>query len=105
MRITVRYSSVAGTLLAFGADMLIENHLRAAAFARQIPDAEIPEAAGPREKRLLARTRRAGAAWMHKTGHARWSVRSRDGIELAGYYFPSPRESKTCVLLYALTRP
>jgi pimeloyl-ACP methyl ester carboxylesterase len=91
--------SVAGTLLACGADMLIADRLRAGAFARQTPDAEISEAACPREKQLLERTRRAGAAWMHKTDHTQWSVRSRDGIELVGYYFPSPRKSKTCVLL------
>jgi alpha-beta hydrolase superfamily lysophospholipase len=79
--------------------MFIANRLRADAFARQVPDAEISEAAGQPEKQLLVRTRRAGAAWMHETNHTQWSIRSRDGIELVGYYFPSPGKSKNCVLL------
>ncbi len=36
---------------------------------------------------------------MHETSHTRWSIRSRDSIELVGYYFPSPRKSQKCVLL------
>jgi alpha-beta hydrolase superfamily lysophospholipase len=98
-RISVRHLSVAGTLLVCGADLLIANRVRADAFARQIPDTEISEVAGQQERQLLARTRRAGAAWMQETNHAQWSIRSRDGIELVGYYFPSPIKSKNCVLL------
>ena len=63
------------------------------------PAAEISDAEEQRERHLLARTRRAGAAWMQETNHAQWSIRSRDGIELVGYYFPSPRKSRKCVLL------
>ena len=99
IRISVRHLSVTGTLLFCGADLLVANRLRADAFARQVPDTEISEAAGQRERQLLARTRRAGAAWMHTTSHCQWSIRSRDGIELAGYYFPSAVASKNCVLL------
>jgi alpha-beta hydrolase superfamily lysophospholipase len=98
-RISVRHLSVAGTLLVCGADVLIANRLRADAFARPVLAAEIPEAEEQRERQLLARTRRAGATWMHETNHAQWSIRSRDGIELVGYYFPSPIESKNCALL------
>jgi uncharacterized protein len=98
-RISVRHLSVAGTLLVCGADLLIANRLRADAFARQVPATEISEAAEQRERQMLARTRRAGAAWMHETNHAQWSIRSRDGIELVGYYFPSPTKSRNCVLL------
>jgi uncharacterized protein len=98
-RISVRHLSVAGTLLVCGADLLIANRLRADAFARPAPAAEISDAEEQRERQLLARTRRAGAAWMQETDHARWSIRSRDGIELVGYYFPAPRKSSNCVLL------
>jgi alpha-beta hydrolase superfamily lysophospholipase len=98
-RISVRQWSVAVTLLVCGADLLIANRLRADAFARQVPTTEIPEAAEQQERQLLAKTRRAGAAWMHATNHARWSIRSRDGIELVGYYFPWPIKSEKCVLL------
>jgi uncharacterized protein len=98
-RISVRWLSVAGTLLVCGADLLIANRLRADAFARPASAAEISDAEEQRERRLLARTRRAGAAWMQETNHAQWSIRSRDGIELVGYYFPSPAKGKNCALL------
>jgi uncharacterized protein len=98
-RISVRHLSVAGALLVCGADLLIANRLRADAFARPAPAAEISDAEEQRERQLLARTRRAGAAWMHETNHAQWSIRSQDGTELVGYYFPSPIESRNCALL------
>ena len=99
LRISVRHLPVAGVLLVCGANVLIANRLRADAFARPVAAAEISEAEEQRERQLLARTRRAGAAWIRETGHLQWSIRSRDGIELVGYYFPSPIESKNCVLL------
>ena len=67
IRISVRQWSVAVTLLVCGADLLIANRLRADAFARQVPATEIPEAAEQQERQLLAKTRRAGAAWMNAT--------------------------------------
>jgi uncharacterized protein len=36
---------------------------------------------------------------MRRTSHTRWLIRSQDGVELTGYYFPSHSESKTCVIL------
>ncbi len=63
---SVRHLSVAGTLLVCGADVLIANRLRADAFARPAPAAEISDAEERKEPRLVW-TRRAGAAWMHET--------------------------------------
>ncbi len=72
-----------------------------AAIVRKPPPNNHPGADTSLRRRILAKSRVDGAAWIAATPHERWTLTARDGTALVGFYFPAIQPTtRTAVLIH-----